>query len=109
MKFSFNNKFQNTATEEAVPSCIKPTKYPGGSEGIGAAQRKESEEDSGAGQEKNKSTEKMAEAKNGVQARGGEESDNIPRLCVASSPQVLPSQSPGHVGTLPPTVNRILP
>lgn len=70
MKSSFNNRFQNTMTEETIPSYIKPAKYPGGSEGLCAAERKETEEDSWAGQEKKKSTDKMMGAKNLVQAHG---------------------------------------
>ena len=57
-------------TEETIPSYIKPAKYPGGSEGLCAAERKETEEDSWAGQEKKKSTDKMMGAKNLVQAHG---------------------------------------
>ena len=51
-------------TEETIPSYLKPAKYPGRSEGLCAAERKETEEDSWAGQEKKKSTDKMMGAKN---------------------------------------------
>lgn len=51
-EFSFNNWFQNTMTEETIPSCIKATKCPCRFEGIRVAQRKEAKEDAGAGQKK---------------------------------------------------------